>query len=101
MIDTHRFAAYILLYLFSGGFRGTSLFTNEAMFFITCAVSPVSILQKSNELQSCQRKKFKKTHPTHLSSEVLYWSFRRNNFFCCNMLLRALLRLYLQNYSSS
>lgn len=49
MIDTHRFAAYVLLYLFSGGFRGTSLFTNEAMFFVTYAVRPVSILQKSDK----------------------------------------------------
>lgn len=45
MIDTHRFATYILLYLFSGGFRGTSLFTNEAMFFVTYVV----ILQKSDK----------------------------------------------------
>lgn len=49
VIDTHRFAAYILLYLFSTGFRGTSLFTNEPMLFVTYPVSPVSILQKSDK----------------------------------------------------
>lgn len=44
-INTHRFAAYILHYLFSWEFRGTSLFTNEAMFFITQAIGPVPLLQ--------------------------------------------------------
>lgn len=68
MIDTHRLAAYILLYLFFSGFRGTSLFTNEAMFFFTYAVSPVSILQKSDKKQTetqvvilSKKKKFQET----------------------------------------
>lgn len=88
MIDTHRFATYILLYLFSGGFRGTSLFTNEAMFFVTYVV----ILQKSDKnptemwVAILLKKKISKKPSTsvtiHFSSEVLYRSFRPNKFFC-------------------
>ena len=46
MINSHRFSAYGLVYLFSAGFWDTSLFTNETMFFVTYAVSPLSILEK-------------------------------------------------------